>query len=97
MRPPARPVPTGGRGERAGDAMSRSLWRCRNPACPDPHGAVLGRVTADGGLVLDRAVEDFRAYLDTRRVVVVCPQCGVERGFRGNALLVFGAPQVDTR
>ena len=66
--------------------MSRSLWRCRNPACRIPHGAVLGRLTAEGGLVLDPAVADFRAYLDTRRAVVACPCCGAERTFRGVAL-----------
>ncbi|MDP9469116.1 MAG: hypothetical protein M3Q71_00395 [Chloroflexota bacterium] len=63
--------------------MSRSLWRCRNLNCPTPHGAVLGRLTADGGLVLDPAVVSFRAYFDTRRVVVACPACGTSREFRG--------------
>ena len=66
--------------------MSRSLWRCRNKACPVPHGAVLGRLTADGGLVLDPAVRAFRCYLDTRRAVVACPGCGAEREFRGAAV-----------
>ncbi len=68
--------------------MSRSLWRCRNPICPVPHGAVLGRLTADGGLVLDPAVATFRAYLDTRRAVIASPACGDMREFRGDA--VFG-------
>jgi hypothetical protein len=68
--------------------MSRSLWHCRNPGCATPHGAVLGRVTADGGLVLDPAVSKFRCFLDTRRIVVACPACGTEREFRGGA--VFG-------
>ncbi len=63
--------------------MSRSLWRCRNPYCPVPHGAVLGRVTAGGGLVLDTAVRSFAAYLDTGRTEVVCPACGMTREFRG--------------
>lgn len=63
--------------------MSHSLWRCRNRDCPVPHGAVLGRVTADGGLVLDPAVRSFAAYFDTRRIEVVCPQCGMTREFRG--------------
>jgi hypothetical protein len=67
--------------------MSRRLWRCRNPACSVPHGAVLGRVTSDGGLVLDPGVTNFRAYLDTRRMVVVCPSCGVAREFRGGAVI----------
>jgi hypothetical protein len=66
--------------------MSRSLWRCRNRECPVPHGAVLGRVTADGGLVLDPGVMTFRAYLDNRRVAIVCPRCGQQRQYRGDAL-----------
>ncbi len=67
--------------------MSRSLWRCRNSDCPVSHGAVLGRVTAEGGLVLDPAVTAFRAYLDTRRALVACPVCGTMREFRGGAVL----------
>lgn len=63
--------------------MSRSWWRCRDPACPTRGGAVLGRVTANGGLVLDPAVRSFAAYFDTRRVEVTCPQCGTKREFRG--------------
>lgn len=66
--------------------MSRSWWRCRNPACPVPHGAVLGRVTADRGLVLDPAVRSFAAYFDTGRVEVRCPNCGMTREFRGAVL-----------
>ncbi len=66
--------------------MSRSLWRCRNPDCPVPHGAVLGRVTADRGLVLDPAVQTFAAYFDTGRVEVRCPTCGGKREFRGTVL-----------
>ena len=69
--------------------MSRRDWRCRNRACPVPHGAVLGRLTEDGGLVLDPAATRFRVYLDTRRAVLGCPACGAEREFRGTAL--FGA------
>lgn len=68
--------------------MSRSLWRCRNQSCPVPHGAVLGRLTAEGGLVLEPAVMSFRCYLDTQRVVVICPACGTERAFRGRALFL---------
>ncbi len=94
MRPLVRPVPTGGRGERGGDALSRSLWRCRNRACPDPHVAALGRLTNDGGLVLDPAVTSFRAYLDTRRTVVCCPACGAEREFRGSAVFSPRLPPV---
>jgi hypothetical protein len=67
------------------------MWRCRNPGCSAPHGAVLGRVTADGGLVLDSAVVGFRCYLDTRRAVVMCPSCGVEREFRGASVVLVGA------
>jgi hypothetical protein len=63
--------------------MSRSLWRCRNPECPVPHGAVLGRITADEGLVLSPAIRSLRCFLDTRKVVLECPACGVEREFRG--------------
>ncbi len=72
--------------------MSRSLWRCRNRACPVPHGAVLGRLTADGGLVLDSAVKSFRCYLDTRRAVVICPACQATREFRGGAVVATGRP-----
>jgi hypothetical protein len=67
--------------------MSRVWWRCRNPGCGVPHGAILGRVTIDGGLVLAPAVVTFAAYLDTRRVTVVCPACGTTREFRGSAMV----------
>lgn len=67
--------------------MSRSLWRCRNRNCPVPHGAVLGRVTAEGGLVLDPVVKSFQCYLDTQRAVVECPRCHAKREFRGNAVV----------
>lgn len=63
--------------------MSRSLWRCRNPQCSVPHGAVLGRITSDGGLVLERSTTQFCCYLDTRRVTVTCPECSAAREFRG--------------
>ena len=63
--------------------MSRSLWWCRNPACPARGGAVLGRVTSDDGLVLDPAVQLFAVYLDTRKAIVRCPACGSSREFRG--------------
>lgn len=63
--------------------MSRSLVRCRNSACPVPRGAVLGRVTSEGGLVLDTGVRRFAVYLDTQRAVIHCPACGTPRGFRG--------------
>jgi hypothetical protein len=70
--------------------MSRRLWRCQNPACLVPHGTVLGRLTAEGGLVLDPAVTSFRCFLDTRRVAVTCPGCGMERVFHGNAVFFAG-------
>jgi len=66
--------------------MSRSLWRCPNRGCPVPHGAVLGRVTADNGLVLNPTVERFSIYLDTRRAVIACPACRAKREFRGDAV-----------
>jgi len=71
--------------------MSRHDWRCRNLSCPAPHGAVLGRITADGGLVLDPGVERFAVYLDTRRAAVWCPACGAAREFRGTAVMTSGA------
>ncbi len=66
--------------------MSRRFFRCRHLDCSVSHGAVLGRLTSDGGLVLDPAVTCFRAYLDTGRAVVVCPACGTVREFRGGAV-----------
>ena len=66
--------------------MSRREWRCRNRVCPVPHGAVLGRLTAGGGLVLDPAMVAFRCFLDTGRAVLECPCCGAEREFRGGAV-----------
>lgn len=66
--------------------MSRSLLRCRNPACPVSHGAVLGRVTPDGGLILEATVIHFVIYLDTRRARIACPTCGAARDFRGPML-----------
>ena len=66
--------------------MSRTLWRCRNRDCPAPHWAVLGRVTSEGGLVLDPTVEAYTVYIDTRRAVVRCPACREEREFRGRAV-----------
>lgn len=66
--------------------MSRALWRCRNRECPTPHGAVLGRVTAEGGLVLDPGAQIFAVYVDTRRTIIICPHCGSRRDFRGSAV-----------
>ena len=68
--------------------MSRRQWRCRNRDCPVPHGAVLGRLTAVGGLVVDGAVKTVRIYLDSRRVTVGCPACGAEREFQGPAVFI---------
>ena len=70
--------------------MSRSLFRCRNRGCPVPHGAVLGRLTADGGLVLDRAVTEVKVFLDARRGHLRCPACGAWREFRGSAVVTAG-------
>lgn len=66
--------------------MSRRFLRCRNPGCPVPHGAVLGKLTSDGGLMLDPAVVSFAVYLDTRRTQVRCPACGAGREFRGTSV-----------
>jgi len=48
---------------------------------------VLGRVTAEGGLVLGPGVGRFAVYLDTRRAMVWCPACGAAREFRGTSVL----------
>ena len=69
-----------------GCVVSRSLWCCRNPDCSEPHGAVLGRITDGGGLILDSTVTRFRCFLDTRRAMVTCPVCGASREFRGGAI-----------
>lgn len=66
--------------------MSRSWWRCRNSGCPTRGGAILGRVTTEGGLVLDPAVQTFAVYLDTGRIEIACPACGTRREFRGRVL-----------
>ena len=71
---------------RGGHDVSRSLWRCRNPGCSVPHGAVLGRVTSDGGLVLTPEVTAFKVFLDTQRAMIGCPACDAIREFRGNAV-----------
>ncbi len=70
--------------------MSRRLWRCRNPAC----GAVLGRLTAEGGLVLAPDVHSVQAYFDTGKAGIVCPGCGWARAFRGRAV-VSGMAEAD--
>ncbi|MGH2535112.1 MAG: hypothetical protein ACRDJW_22850 [Thermomicrobiales bacterium] len=70
--------------------MSRRLWRCRHAACPIPHGAALGHLTAARDLVLAADVTVFQVHLDTRRAMVVCPRCGAAREFRSGS--VFSAP-----
>jgi hypothetical protein len=77
--------------------MSRSLWHCRNRDCPVPHGAVLGRVTKDGGLVLAAEIVTFRVFLDTKRVVVCCPHCGRAREFRGSTVFSSIHHNIDLR
>src|SRR5687768_3938905 len=77
LPPPSRRRNTGG------GVVSRRLWRCRNPEC----GAVLGRLTGDGGLRLAPGVRLARAYLDTRKAVIACPACGAAREFRGPAVV----------
>ncbi len=69
------------------DAVSRREWRCRNRECAVRGGAVLGKVTLSGDLVLAPAVAAFRCFLDTGRAVVACPACGREREFRGGAVV----------
>jgi hypothetical protein len=68
--------------QRSVHTLSQSLWRCRNRTCGVPHGAVLGRVTADGGLVLQFEAATFVAHLNTKRVYAR----GGVREFRGNVL-----------
>lgn len=72
--------------------MSRSLWRCRNRDCPVPHGVVLGRLTANSGLVLDGAVTTLAVYFDTRTASITCPQCGTIRRFSGTCIFLNGPP-----
>jgi hypothetical protein len=67
--------------------VSRRFFHCLNPECPVRHGMPLGRLTRDGGLVLDPSVQRIRVYLDTRRAVITCPSCGAERRFSGAAVL----------
>lgn len=67
--------------------MSRTMWRCHAPGCTAATGSSLGRITQDDGLILDPRVRGFSAYLDTRRVFVVCPDCGTKREFRGRSIM----------
>ena len=64
-------------------SMSRSLWRCRNRACPVEHGAVLGRLASERRLVLQQDIQRLAVYFDTGRASVWCPACGVRRDFFG--------------
>ena len=66
--------------------MSRRVFRCRNGSCAVLHGAVLGRLTLDGGLALDPSVRAFRCYFDTQQAIITCPKCGQSRVFGGRAL-----------
>lgn len=64
--------------------MSRREWRCRNPHCSVPHGAVLGRLSVDtSGLAVDPAVSAVQVYFDAGRAQIRCPVCGAPRDFRG--------------
>jgi hypothetical protein len=65
------------------ESVSRSLWRCRYIDCSELHGAVLGLLTGEGGLILDPTVERYAVYMDTRRAVITCPTCKRTREFRG--------------
>lgn len=66
--------------------MSRSLLRCRNPACPVPHGAVLGRISDGDVLILNPSVSRFSVYLDTGRIEVTCRACRQSRRFHGRGI-----------
>ena len=63
--------------------MSRREWRCRSLDC----GAVLGRITADGGLVVAESVDHVQAFFDTAKAIVVCFECGSRREFRGRFIV----------
>jgi hypothetical protein len=68
--------------------MSRGSWRCRNPACPTPQGAILGHLGDERTtLLLDPAVRRVVVRLDVRRADVTCPACGTVRSFRGAAVV----------
>lgn len=66
--------------------MSTRLWKCRNPRCQIRHGEILGRLTANGTLDLFHEVRHVRIDLDSRQVIVKCPQCGTERMFQGGKI-----------
>lgn len=81
-----------GQGDETDDegGVSVRLLRCRNPLCPTEHGDVLGRVTANGGLVLATTASHFQVHVDTGRTTIRCPACGTDRDFRGRS--VYSAP-----
>lgn len=70
--------------------MSRRPWTCRNPRCPVQHGAVLGMLKGSDALDLAPGVTRVRVHLDTRHVVVSCPQCGTDRIFRDGSVFLAG-------
>lgn len=80
----------------AGISMSRRLWRCRNRACPEPHGTVLGRLLANHGLLIEDGSWKIECYLDTRRVAVTCPACGARRDYYGNFVIIRSEPRRPT-
>ena len=69
--------------------MSRRLWRCRNPEC----GEVLGRITDGFGLELSGIVIGLAAYMDTGRVDIKCPNCGLVRSFWGHFVRTHDLPR----
>lgn len=75
--------------------MSRSLWRCRNRDCPVPHGAVLGKLTRDRGLVVNVEVGQIAVHFDSRKAVVWCPCCGGAREFRDSSVFVTHVAPMD--
>jgi hypothetical protein len=68
------------------DAMSNCAWRCRNPNCGRPHGAVLGTLKDGTTLELRPGVRISRAHLDRARAVVLCPVCHAPHIFEGGSI-----------
>lgn len=68
--------------------MGRRLLRCRNRDCPVGGGAVLGRLTDDGGVVVSPCKGGVLAFLDSGRAEIRCPACGRPRDFLGRYVLV---------
>jgi hypothetical protein len=76
--------------------VSRREWRCRNPHCPVPHGAVLGRVVSDeDSVVLPPGVAIAAVFFDTGRVEVTCPARGAVRNSRGRSVRYTGRSRAD--